>query len=724
MILPHLPAASATRGFRIIRASLLCSAIFPTVGAAGDAPASAWVHPGADGKLVYKTTPAGDRIMDFSAAGYRGGGVALPQIATAKTVKPSGGADDSAALQEAINAVGALPLKDGFRGAVELAPGTFVCTASLVISKSGVVVRGAGSGAGGTIIKMAGSPHSAITIGAPPRRRARPAKEDEDAEDETAPAASSAAAGKAAVAPSAQTVITDAYVAAGTNVFTVANAKDFSVGDTVAIHRPTTPAWLSLMGMDTLKRDGHPQTWIGTNRGETQERKITAISGNTLTVDIPLADSYDAKYLGANAATVSRIQPSSPVANVGVEHLHIQCPPLEIAYGQAPYRAIRVGGDDCWVKDVYCEETMNSTTLAGKRITLENVVITHTYPNLGASKPTDFSIEGSQILIDRCRVTGDNEYFVWTASLYPGPNVLLNCTFNGRVSRIQPHMRWSTGMLIDNCRVPDGGIDYMNRGVAGSGHGWTMGWAVAWNCLARTYVIQNPPGSANWAIGCTGERQQTARLFDSGPLLPEGYVDSPGQPVAPRSLYLAQLLERRGPEALEAIGYPKNNDAVLTDPGLHRLPPLASEDDPVLGPDLALHRPINTGNIRHRSREFGGEKAVDADPNTYWATDDANPHATLEVDLEGPVDLNALVIEEAPQAGSHVQEYKVEAQVDSDWTLLAHGTTIGEHKVDRFPRVCAWKVRLTVLKSDAFPAIRKFGLYLAPAAEPKKVAAK
>ena len=111
---------------------------------------------------------------------------------------------------------------------------------------------------------------------------------------------------------------------------------------------------------------------------------------------------------------------------------------------------------------------------------MEQVVCTHTFPNLGAL-PTDFSIEGSQILIDRCKITGDNMYFVWTASLYPGPND--STAHQQAAAAIQPHMRWSTGLLVDNCTVPDGGIDFMNRGVAGSGHGWTMGWAVR-NCIA------------------------------------------------------------------------------------------------------------------------------------------------------------------------------------------------------------------------------------------------
>ena len=34
---------------------------------------SNWVYPDNNGKLVYKTTKRGDRIIDFSHAGYKGG---------------------------------------------------------------------------------------------------------------------------------------------------------------------------------------------------------------------------------------------------------------------------------------------------------------------------------------------------------------------------------------------------------------------------------------------------------------------------------------------------------------------------------------------------------------------------------------------------------------------------------------------------------------------------
>lgn len=652
------------------------------------AATSMWVHPGPDGKLQYRTTERGDRILDFSYAGYRGGGVPLPDVPVKATVKPSGGEDDTAAVQAAIDEVAALPLENGFRGAVLLSPGVFTCAKSLTLSVSGIVLRGSGSGEGGTTIRMTGSRHAAVVIGAR-RRRGAPRERSEEGD----------------------VAITSRYIPAGTFSFDVADATHFAVGDRIAIRRPTTAAWVHAMDMDTLRRDGRAQTWIGTNRPELTDRTITRIDGNTLTVDVPLPDSYDAKLLNPPGADVSHAPDEPRVTQVGVEHLHLKCPALKIAYGQAPYSAVRIAGDDCWVRDLYCEETMNSTVLGGNRITMERIVITHTYPNLGASKPTDFSLEGSQNLIDRCEVTGDNEYFVWTGSLEMGPNVILNSTFRGRGSRVQPHMRWSTGLLVDNCTVPDGGIDFMNRGVAGSGHGWTMGWAVAWNCVANDYIIQNPPGATNWAIGCIGQRIRRARMFDEKPVLPEGDYDSHGTPVTPQSLYLAQLAERRGPDALRAIGYSANNAAAFPNKNVAKLPPIEAAQDPKLGTDLAFHRPVNTSNVRRAEDEadFRAEYALDGDPNTYWATNDDVTTARYEVDMEGPVKINAAVIEEA--LGKHIQAYKLEAKNGSDWTLLAEGTTIGEHKVEHFPAIEAWKVRLTIEKSDRYIALRKFGLY-------------
>ena len=507
---------------------------------------SAWVDIGPDDKLTYKTTPAGDRIMDFSHAGYMGGGVALPDVPVKRTLQPSGTNDETVVIQRALDEVTALKLENGFRGAVLLGPGVFPCSGTITISASGVVLRGIGSGSQAgpkTTIQMTGRPHLAIAV-----------RTGSGAGRQTAPSGDEASAGMEPRFTTAETTIADAYVPSGATSFTVADSTGFAAGDLIEIRRPVTPAWIKFMAMDDLVRDGRPQTWLRPGTTTTAERRITAIAGKTIMVVVPLSDSFDAKFLNPPGTIVAKLRPTSRITQAGIERIHIESPPQPISHSQPHFTALRVSGQDCWVRDVVCDETMNSIAVTGQRITLTGVTVNRKARHQGSSRPAEFAPNGGQVLLDRCAVNADNIWFVATGSGVAGPIVLLNCTFTGD-SRAESHQRWSTGLLYDNCRVPAGGIEFRNRGTMGSGHGWSMGWGVAWNCMAKDYVIQNPPGAANWMIGCLGESTLKPRPFGTGPLLAEGIKDSPGKPVTPQSLYLAQLAERLGKEALKSIGY-------------------------------------------------------------------------------------------------------------------------------------------------------------------------
>ena len=487
---------------------------------------SQWVYYGHDSKLAYKTLPEGDRIMDFSYAGYMGGGVKIPGVRAMKTVRPSGG-DDTAAIQNAIDEVSAMPLQNGFRGAVLLAPGTFNCNRTLAIKSSGVVLRGSGTGENGTTIKMTGNPHLCLFIGT-----------------------------SAEAMPDAEPVsITDDYVPSGANCFHIADAAKFQPGDVVLIDRPATPAWVKFMGMDTLVRHGREEHWVS---GEMHtERVIKNISGNLITLEVPLADSFDARYLNPPGGSVVKCSLGSRPTQIGAENFRIVAPALATTIDHPLFSALHMDGvSDAWVRDLHVENTMNSFRFGANtsRITIEYVNIRHAVASIGAAKPEDFWTGGTQTLVSRCTDVGNNVFYFSTGPRMMGPVAVLDCTFRGD-GHIQPHMRWATGLLVDNCKVPDGGIDLMDRGIMGSGHGWTVGWAVAWNCLAKTYTIQQPPGSMNWAIGCVGRPLNSSQPGDQKKILPNGIFESLGAPVEPASLYLAQLRERLGPQALANIGY-------------------------------------------------------------------------------------------------------------------------------------------------------------------------
>ncbi|WP_107685738.1 hypothetical protein [Niastella koreensis] len=485
---------------------------------------SQWVYLNSADKLQYKTTERGDRIMDFSYAGYREGGEAIPTVPVKVTVSPISG-DNTNAIQQAIDQVSALPLVNGLRGAVLLQPGTYNCEQPITISTSGVVLQGSGSGETGSVINMTGNPHVCITIKGNSTTKATNTK----------------------------TTIADPYVPSGAVSFQLRNTKGFAAGDIIRISRPVTEAWVQLMGMDKLVRDGKKQTWV---TGEiTTERVIKKIERNTVTVNFPLTDSYDEQYLGKDGVTVTTITTSGAINETGIENLRIVAPVQSVTINEGLYRALNMSGvTDGWMRKVEILNTTNSISITANRVTVDHVNILHEVPTKGAAKPADLNGSGAQLLFNQCTITGDNLFYFATGAKVSGPIVLLNCTFKGK-GWIQPHQRWATGLLVDNCQVPDGGIDFMNRGAMGSGHGWAIGWAVAWNCTAQSYLNQLPPGSANWVIGCKGEPQKKAIPFDAEPVLPEGIYDAHNTPVDPSSLYLAQLAERLGKTAVQHTGY-------------------------------------------------------------------------------------------------------------------------------------------------------------------------
>jgi hypothetical protein len=76
--------------FRHIAIRLLAMCIVSTGGLCRADGPSKWVYPDSSGKLVYRTLRGGNRIIDFSYTGYRGGGVAIPDVPVKTTVHPGG----------------------------------------------------------------------------------------------------------------------------------------------------------------------------------------------------------------------------------------------------------------------------------------------------------------------------------------------------------------------------------------------------------------------------------------------------------------------------------------------------------------------------------------------------------------------------------------------------------------------------------------------------------
>src|SRR5215471_2217211 len=175
---------------------------------------SDWAFGGPDHRLHYRLDARGNGIMDFSSAGYRGGGVKLPSAAAAQRLTPAGG-DNTVRIQAAL---------DHATSAVVLAAGEYEIAGTLSITRSGVVLRGER----GAAIRLTGKPHRFLEIHGTGTWR-----------EEGSPAP-----------------ILDAYVPAGTATFRVHDASAFHAGDRVLVLRPVTAEWIHFMGMDDSMRAG------------------------------------------------------------------------------------------------------------------------------------------------------------------------------------------------------------------------------------------------------------------------------------------------------------------------------------------------------------------------------------------------------------------------------------------------------------------------------------
>jgi hypothetical protein len=407
---------------------------------------SDWVTLATDGSLQYKKTPSGDQIMDFSSAGYGGGGVPIPtDVPVFTTITPSGG-DDTNRIQSAINNLAGQPLKNGFRGVIVLAKGSFTVSKALLINDSGIIVRGSGVGSTSIEMKKTSRPYPLFHV---------------------------EGRGKYATVGSA-VAITSQYTPSGSRTIKVADSSKFSVGQSILIMRTITADFVKFMKMDNLYRDGKKQTWLSPGKVITTERVIASISGNTITLDVPMPESMDSKYF--DDIKVQGFTFAGRIQQVGVESLTVTATPtvfdMSLGYTSTYKLYESFALMNGWVQNIKTEGIFNVVEIGAgcKQITVKNIDVTKVVPkNKTGAKSFVLDMNAStQLLFDGITALNlDNIFYVGSGSIGQGPFVIRNCKFSGNGS-LQPHMRWSVGMLTENTEVSGGGsISYITRGTMG-----------------------------------------------------------------------------------------------------------------------------------------------------------------------------------------------------------------------------------------------------------------
>ena len=463
---------------------------------------------GTDDRLAYTTDVRGNRVPDFSYCGYKASEQTIPQVPV-RVVVPAKEGDATLRIQSALDYIASLlPDKNGFRGAVLLGKGIHSVEGGLKINASGLVLRGSGMGADGTVLIASGQDRRTLI----------------------------SVSGKNDNLLSTEVKITNAYVPVNAFRFKVAKPSEFKVGDQVRIHRPSTAEWIDTLGCDHF---GGGITSLGWKPGQCDiywDRKILALEGDQITIDAPLTTALDSEYGGGLIAACNW---PGRINQIGIENMQ-----LSSAYDinnpkdeDHCWMAITIeNASDVWVRQVVFEHFAGSAVAVyetAKQVTIEDCKSLAPVSEIGGQRRYTFITSGQQTLFQRCFAEyGYHDFAVGFCAA--GPNAFVQCesklpfSFSGTIDS------WASGVLFDVVNVDGQALSYSNRGQDGQGAGWSAANSVFWQCSAARVDCYRPPTANNWAFGIWAQF--------SG----DGYWNDSNNHIRPRSLFYAQLTDRLG----------------------------------------------------------------------------------------------------------------------------------------------------------------------------------
>jgi len=466
--------------------------------------------------------------------------------------------DDSQMIQDAIDSVSALqPDENGIRGSVLLKKGLYTVAKPLEISASGVVLRGEGQGNDGTILYAnSRTQYTVITLSGSGTRQ-----EEEGTRRR----------------------VIDDYVPVGSQHVLVNDASGYNPGDEIVLHVQKQQSWIDELEMGAEDRFfinsiRNPIAWTTSAYQYHYEKTVTATDGGCVYFDVPIVDSLNQEY---DVTDIYKMSWPTRIEKSAVEDLRIESyfdpavsetrPNGWWSHSDLNHATTGISVNNAvnsWVKNVtsvFMSGASVSIGTGAKCVTVEECeFLDGVSPILGGYR-SSFTISGQQNLVMDCYSFKSRHDFS-VGQRAPGPNVFTRSEAEHTYSSSETHQRWATGVLFDNIKSqgPGSGLAAVNRGDAGTGHGWTGAQVVFWNCNTPLILAMKPPTAQNFVIGAggihcsepgrdlsggadwTNAQSQSNFTYDGVFAVGDAHFEQLDDLAQPLSLYERQMKERVG----------------------------------------------------------------------------------------------------------------------------------------------------------------------------------
>ena len=507
-------------------------------------------------RYVYTSDFDGNHILDFSHAGYKGGGVALPSLSGLPTLNVPNAEDPActnvlntsndatACIQNAINAVSNYQVdpNTGLRGVVQLAAGNYTLASPwtpsnpvrslLSIPTSGVIVNGPGSAS--TTLTVSGS----IPISSGDLAVIMLGGNNSATTNWRNPVSSPTA------------LIANPYIPAGSTEFRV-NAGGYVpvVGDNIIIKIPTNNYWseyesYSGVNLPPWQSTPLPKVWgengnpITINGVTFTTLGISSVLYNRIVLDV--VTNADGSYgLSIDTPVYAAINNTDTNPNdvqpyiyafdkvnagyqndIGVQGLNIVIPSSDGSTDGTNKELATQGvylfeAEDVWVNDVKVTGYRTSAfkTDSIHQATISNCTAVNNNPNLVNTGSYGYGffthLASNNILFSANNAVQPRHAFI-TSEPSSSDIVYINSSSDNNLYGSEGHMYWSQGLLFDhltmtNTKANGGTADFMNRGEPGNSQGWSAVNSVMWGMnfdSTSVVTVQQPPNGQNYCMNC------------------------------------------------------------------------------------------------------------------------------------------------------------------------------------------------------------------------------
>jgi alpha-L-fucosidase len=159
------------------------------------------------------------------------------------------------------------------------------------------------------------------------------------------------------------------------------------------------------------------------------------------------------------------------------------------------------------------------------------------------------------------------------------------------------------------------------------------------------------------------------------------------------------------------LNLPPDRRGLIHKNDITRLTELKQYLDEAFAIDYAKTASIKATNSRGQA--FNTKKAIDGDPETYWATKNGVLEASLELDFRKPAEINAVLIQEFIPLGQRVKSFSVDVLSNETFERVATGVTVGNRRIVKFETVNTHRLRIN-FEAKACPLIANIEVYRVP----------